>query len=75
MDARYGERLEALLVEAQVDAKMFEGLTERLVPFVEPFTRSISQAKQRRRAADFIAGLAPTPHLVVGQAHFALAAL
>lgn len=57
MDARYGERLEALLEESQVDAEVFEGVTERLVPFVEPFTRSILQAKQRRRAAEFVAGL------------------
>lgn len=57
MDARYGERLEAMLVEAQVDAEMVEGIPARLVEFVEPFTRSILQAKQRRRAAAFIGGL------------------
>jgi SRSO17 transposase len=57
MDARYGERLEALLVEAQVDEEVLEGMPERLVEFVEPFTRSILQAKQRRRAAEFIGGL------------------
>ena len=57
MDARYGERLEALLVEAQVDAEVLEGIPERLIEFVEPFTRSILQAKQRRRAAEFIGGL------------------
>ena len=57
MDARYGQRLEAMLVESQVDAELFEGMPERLVKFVEPFTRSILQAKQRRRAAEFVAGL------------------
>lgn len=57
MDARYGERLEAMLVEAQVDAELVEGIPERLVEFVEPFTRSILQAKQRQRAAEFIGGL------------------
>src|SRR5436190_19697890 len=57
MDARYGERLEALLVEAQVDEEVLEGMPERLMQFVEPFTRSILQAKQRRRAAEFIGGL------------------
>ncbi len=57
MEARYGERLEALLEEAQVDASLLEGLPDRLVKFVEPFTRSILQAKQRRRAAEFISGL------------------
>jgi SRSO17 transposase len=57
MEARYGERLEALLVEAQVDAEVLAGMSERLVEFVEPFTRSILQAKQRRRAAEFIGGL------------------
>ena len=57
MDARYGERLEALLVESQVDAEVLEEIPERLVTFIEPFTRSILQAKQRRRAAEFIGGL------------------
>jgi len=57
MDARYAERLEALLEEAQVETEMLEGIPERLVEFVEPFTRSILQAKQRRRAAEFIGGL------------------
>src|SRR5260370_29328625 len=57
MDARYGERLEAMLVESQVDAELLEGVPERLVEFVEPFTRSILQAKQRHRAAEFIGGL------------------
>ncbi len=44
MDARYGERLEALLVEAQVEPEVLERIPERLVEFVEPFTRSILQA-------------------------------
>jgi SRSO17 transposase len=57
MDARYGERLEAMLVEAQVDAEIVEGVPARLTEFVEPFTRSILQAKQRQRAVDFIGGL------------------
>jgi SRSO17 transposase len=57
MDARYGQRLEAMLVESQVDVELFEGMPQRLVKFVEPFTRSILQGKQRRRAAEFIAGL------------------
>ena len=57
MDARYGERLEALLGEAQVETEMLEGIPGRLEEFVEPFTRSILQAKQRRRAAEFIGGL------------------
>lgn len=57
MDARYSERLEAMLGEAQVDAEMVEAIPARLVEFVEPFTRSILQAKQRQRAAEFIGGL------------------
>jgi SRSO17 transposase len=57
MDARHGDRLEAMLVESQVEVELFEGLVERLTKFVEPFTRSISQGKQRKRAAEFIAGL------------------
>lgn len=57
MDARYGERLEAMLAESQVDVEVLEEIPGRLVEFVEPFTRSILQAKQRRRAAEFISGL------------------
>jgi SRSO17 transposase len=57
MDARHGDRLEAMLVESQVEVELFEDLPERLTEFVAPFTRSILQAKQRRRAAEFIAGL------------------
>lgn len=57
MDAREGRRLEAMLVESQVEVELFEGVPERLEKFVEPFTRSLGQAKQRRRAAEFIAGL------------------
>ena len=57
MDGRYGERLEAMLAESQVDAEMLQGIPERLAEFVEPFVGSILQAKQRRRAAEFIGGL------------------
>lgn len=57
MDARFGERLEAMFEEAQVDAEVLAEVPQRLVEFVEPFTRSILQAKQRRRAAEFIGGL------------------
>ena len=57
MDARSMDRWEGMLLEAQVEAEMLESIPERLVKFVEPFTRSILQAKQRRRAAEFIGGL------------------
>jgi SRSO17 transposase len=57
MDARGGERLLSMLEEAQVEAELLEGIPDRLAKFVEPFTHSILQAKQRRRAAEFIGGL------------------
>lgn len=57
MDARSGERLLGMLEESQVGAEVLESIPPRLVKFVEPFTESILQAKQRRRAADFISGL------------------
>lgn len=57
MDARSGERLEAMLEEAQVEVELLEGIPQRLMDFVQPFTRSLLQAKQRRRAAEFIGGL------------------
>lgn len=57
MDARDGARLEAMFEEAQVDAEVLAEIPRRLVEFVAPFTRSILQAKQRRRAAEFIGGL------------------
>ncbi len=57
MDGRYGERLEAMLAESQVDAEMLQGIPMRLAEFVEPFVGSMLQAKQRHRAAEFIGGL------------------
>jgi SRSO17 transposase len=57
MDARSGERLLGMLEEAQVGPEVLSGIPDRLVKFVEPFTQSILQAKQRRRAAEFISGL------------------
>lgn len=57
MDARSEERLVALLEDAQMEAETLEGIPERLAEFVEPFTQSILQAKQRRRAAEFVGGL------------------
>jgi SRSO17 transposase len=57
MDARSGERLLGMLEEAQVEAAVLEGIPDRLGKFVGPFTKSILQAKQRRRAAEFISGL------------------
>src|SRR5947207_12363021 len=57
MDGCYGERLEAMLGESQVDAALLEGIPDRLTKFIEPFTGSILQAKQRRRAVEFIGGL------------------
>lgn len=57
MDARSIDRLEGMLLESQVDVEVLEGIPERLLEFVEPFTRSLLQAKQRRRAANFIGGL------------------
>jgi SRSO17 transposase len=47
----------ATLEEAQVETEVLEGIPDRLAQFVEPFTQSILQAKQRRRAAEFIGGL------------------
>jgi SRSO17 transposase len=57
MDARSEDRLLGMLEEAQVEAAVLEEIPPRLVKFVEPFTQSILQAKQRRRAAEFIGGL------------------
>jgi SRSO17 transposase len=57
MDVRSGERLEAMLAESQVDAELLQGIPKRLAEFVGPFVGSILQAKQRRRAAEFIGGL------------------
>lgn len=57
MDARSSKRLLGMLEESQVEPEVLAGMPDRLAKFVEPFTRSIVQAKQRRRAADFIGGL------------------
>lgn len=57
MDVDSGDRLLELLEQSQVEAEVLECIPERLSGFVEPFTRSILQAKQRQRAAEFIGGL------------------
>lgn len=57
MDVDSGDRLLELLEQSQVEAEVLECIPDRLSGFVEPFTRSILQAKQRQRAAEFIGGL------------------
>ena len=57
MEARFLERKLEMLEEAQVELDLFAGAEDRLREFVAPFARSLYQEKQRRRAADFIAGL------------------
>ncbi|MFN8575188.1 MAG: IS701 family transposase, partial [Gemmatimonadaceae bacterium] len=57
MDARFLQRKHELIAEAQVEPGLFAGVSERLAKFTAPFVRTLVQAKQRTRAADFIGGL------------------
>ena len=57
MDARFLERKQELIEESQVEPGLFAGVMNRLRSFVAPFVRTLVQAKQRKRAGDFIGGL------------------
>lgn len=57
MEPRFEVRLEAMLEECEVSPRMFEGVTDRLSEFVEPFAQLLGQPVQRQRAAEYLSGL------------------
>ena len=57
MDGRFEVRREELLAQAQVSAEDWDGVTERLEAFVEPFVAALTEAAQRRHLVEYAAGL------------------
>lgn len=57
MEPRFELRMEAMLEECEVSPRMFEGVTDRLSEFVEPFAQLLGQPVQRQRVAEYLSGL------------------
>jgi SRSO17 transposase len=57
MERRYELRLEPMLAQAEVSPTTISGLLTRLEVFVEPFAASLTEAEQRRHAAEYLTGL------------------
>ena len=57
MERRFELRMEAMLQECEVSPQVFEGVTQRLSEFVEPFAALLTQPAQRRRTAEYLSGL------------------
>jgi SRSO17 transposase len=57
MERRFELRMEAMLEECEVSPQVFEGVTERLSEFVEPFAALLRRPEQRLRAAEYLSGL------------------
>lgn len=57
MERRFALRKEAMLAECEVPPQVFRGVVDRLVHFVEPFAKLLSQPAQRRHTEDYLTGL------------------
>lgn len=57
MERRFELRKKAMLAECEVAPQVFQGVTERLVKFVEPFAKLLSQPAQRQHAIEYVSGL------------------
>jgi SRSO17 transposase len=57
MERRYELRLEQMLAQAEVAPEAMGDLLTRLEAFVEPFAASLTEAEQRRHAAEYMTGL------------------
>jgi SRSO17 transposase len=57
MERRYELRLEQMLAQAEVSPEAMRGLLTRLEAFVEPFAATLTEAEQRRHAAEYMTGL------------------
>ena len=57
MERRFELRMESMLQECEVSPQVFEGVTQRLSEFVEPFAALLTQPAQRRRTAEYLSGL------------------
>ena len=61
MDGRFEVRREELLAQAQVSAEDWDGVTERLEAFVNPFVGGLTAALRRRRGSASIGGAGRSP--------------
>ncbi len=57
MECRFELRLEAMRLECEVPPRVFEGVTDRLREFVEPFAATLQHPVQRERVAEYLIGL------------------
>jgi SRSO17 transposase len=57
MERRFALRKEAMLAECEVPPQVFRGVVDRLVDFVDPFSKLLSQPAQRRHTEDYLTGL------------------
>jgi SRSO17 transposase len=57
MERRYELRLEQMMAQAEVSPESMKGLLRRLEAFVEPFAVTLTEAEQRRHAAEYMTGL------------------
>jgi SRSO17 transposase len=57
MVVRYEDRFTQMMAQAEVSAESLCGLLDRLETFIAPFSASLTQPGQRRRAAEYMTGL------------------
>ena len=50
MELRFQLRKEAMLAECEVSPEVFSGVENRLVKFIKPFTKLLTQPAQRKHA-------------------------
>ena len=51
MERRFEVRLDELMATCQVEPEMFEGLTQRLEDFVEPFAQAVFRRRESKQHA------------------------
>ena len=57
MERRFKVRKEQLLAECQVKPRVFDGMTERLQTFVQPFVQLLGDSERQQHARTYVAGL------------------
>ncbi len=57
MDGRFEVRRAELLAQAQVSVEDWDGASQRLETFVEPFVESLIESAQRRHFVEYASGL------------------
>ncbi len=57
MDGRFEVRRAELLAQAQVSVEDWDGASQRLETFVEPFVESLIESAQRRHFVEYSSGL------------------